>query len=70
MYPGAAKSKIETLEKIGAEIHQLANRLSLSDRGELELSITQAKQGLADAEKWVADAVLCLKIDHGIPLDA
>lgn len=67
--PAHVERKLKPLRSVDALLADAMKWLDLIDRHDVEFSITQAKEGVANARKWVEDAMACLKIDNGMPAD-
>lgn len=66
MYASTAQRHIGRLEKIDADLTSAMGRLDRIEVPGIELSVEQARESLAKTQSWVADAILCLRIDAGI----
>lgn len=63
------KRKVERLELVSEDLVAASSRLDRLDRDETILSVTQAKESIAKAQEWVADAITCYRVDNGQGLE-
>lgn len=68
-FPSVALREVERLWKIDDLLETADAALDRRDPDDINLSLVQARAGVAEARKWIDDAVACLKIGAGIPLD-
>lgn len=69
MYPSHALREIGRLETIDKDLTSAMQRIDRVNIPSISLSMSEVERSVADAQKWIADAIGCLKIDAGIPLD-
>ena len=66
LFPAEAKREIERLRAADADLESAMLRLERFDGDDIEISVTEAKESIAKARGFVDDAIVCIRVDHGL----